>query len=381
MARGEAEVDRRPPARAPAKPKPPARSAPPQYTKVFGDALVRECERDERVVGITAAMNSGTGSRSCRRRCPTATSTSASPSSRPCSSRPACAAGRARSRRSTRRSCSARSTRSSTTSAYRPDSHVLHGPRRARRRRRPDAPWRVRHRLPAPAAEHHADGAARRGDARPHAPHRAAPRAGPSRSATRAARRSASAADCRERSRSARARSCARASAWRSSATAWRAPGAGRRRPAGRARPGRHRRRRPLREAARHRPDGPARGRARAARDRRGGRVRGRLRLGVWEALSDPARSRRGSCASACPDRYVTHGAPSSCTRRSASRPRRSPSASRPRPSRASARYAAGRPRRGRTSGAVGAVRGAGERERDRRAAATRRGVSSSGGL
>ena len=36
-------------------------SPPPQYTKVFGDALVRECERDERVVGITAAMNSGTG--------------------------------------------------------------------------------------------------------------------------------------------------------------------------------------------------------------------------------------------------------------------------------------------------------------------------------
>jgi 1-deoxy-D-xylulose-5-phosphate synthase len=36
-------------------------SPPPQYTKVFGDALVRECERDDRVVGITAAMNSGTG--------------------------------------------------------------------------------------------------------------------------------------------------------------------------------------------------------------------------------------------------------------------------------------------------------------------------------
>src|SRR4030081_119858 len=34
---------------------------PPQYTTVFGNALVRECERDERVVGITAAMNSGTG--------------------------------------------------------------------------------------------------------------------------------------------------------------------------------------------------------------------------------------------------------------------------------------------------------------------------------
>jgi 1-deoxy-D-xylulose-5-phosphate synthase len=35
--------------------------SPPQYTQVFGEALVRECERDERVVGITAAMNSGTG--------------------------------------------------------------------------------------------------------------------------------------------------------------------------------------------------------------------------------------------------------------------------------------------------------------------------------
>ena len=35
--------------------------AQPQYTQVFGEALVRECERDRRVVGITAAMNSGTG--------------------------------------------------------------------------------------------------------------------------------------------------------------------------------------------------------------------------------------------------------------------------------------------------------------------------------
>ncbi len=39
---------------APAKP-------PPQFTQVFGEALLRECERDQRVVGITAAMNSGTG--------------------------------------------------------------------------------------------------------------------------------------------------------------------------------------------------------------------------------------------------------------------------------------------------------------------------------
>jgi 1-deoxy-D-xylulose-5-phosphate synthase len=40
---------------------PPAKPAPPQYTQVFGDALVEEVRRDRRVVGITAAMNSGTG--------------------------------------------------------------------------------------------------------------------------------------------------------------------------------------------------------------------------------------------------------------------------------------------------------------------------------
>jgi 1-deoxy-D-xylulose-5-phosphate synthase len=39
----------------------PAKAPAPQYTQVFGEALVRECERDSRVVGITAAMNSGTG--------------------------------------------------------------------------------------------------------------------------------------------------------------------------------------------------------------------------------------------------------------------------------------------------------------------------------
>jgi 1-deoxy-D-xylulose-5-phosphate synthase len=41
--------------------KAPAGVARPQYTQVFGEALVRECERDRRVVGITAAMSSGTG--------------------------------------------------------------------------------------------------------------------------------------------------------------------------------------------------------------------------------------------------------------------------------------------------------------------------------
>ena len=38
-----------------------AQAAPPQYTQVFGDAMVDEVRRDRRVVGITAAMNSGTG--------------------------------------------------------------------------------------------------------------------------------------------------------------------------------------------------------------------------------------------------------------------------------------------------------------------------------
>jgi 1-deoxy-D-xylulose-5-phosphate synthase len=41
--------------------KPPAPSAPPQYTKVFANAMVAEAQADERVIGITAAMAGGTG--------------------------------------------------------------------------------------------------------------------------------------------------------------------------------------------------------------------------------------------------------------------------------------------------------------------------------
>ncbi len=41
--------------------KPPGGSPPPAYTTVFGNALLAECRRDARVIGITAAMNSGTG--------------------------------------------------------------------------------------------------------------------------------------------------------------------------------------------------------------------------------------------------------------------------------------------------------------------------------
>ncbi len=55
IANGAPAVAAQPAPSASVKPKPP------QYTQVFGEALVRECRRDERVIGITAAMNSGTG--------------------------------------------------------------------------------------------------------------------------------------------------------------------------------------------------------------------------------------------------------------------------------------------------------------------------------
>jgi 1-deoxy-D-xylulose-5-phosphate synthase len=41
--------------------KPPAAGSPPQYTQVFGDAIVAEARRNPRVIGITAAMAGGTG--------------------------------------------------------------------------------------------------------------------------------------------------------------------------------------------------------------------------------------------------------------------------------------------------------------------------------
>ncbi|HET6507516.1 MAG TPA: 1-deoxy-D-xylulose-5-phosphate synthase [Baekduia sp.] len=54
-------TNRAPTVTVPSSTSTPATPAPPQYTKVFGDALVEEVRRDRRVVGITAAMNSGTG--------------------------------------------------------------------------------------------------------------------------------------------------------------------------------------------------------------------------------------------------------------------------------------------------------------------------------
>ena len=49
------------PAKSSSNGKTASKPSPPAYTEVFGKALVRECQRDERVLGITAAMNSGTG--------------------------------------------------------------------------------------------------------------------------------------------------------------------------------------------------------------------------------------------------------------------------------------------------------------------------------
>ena len=95
--------------------------------------------------------------------------------------------------------------------------------------------------------------------------------------------------------------------------------GARGRRAAGRARARRDGRRRPLRQADRRRAAGPARRRARPARDGRGGRARRRLRLGrVGDALRG-RRSRRASCASACPTATSPTASRRCCTRRSAS--------------------------------------------------------------
>ena len=92
-----------------------AKVAPPQYTQVFGEALVRECRRDHRIVGITAAMPRRHRPGALSEDAPTASSMLASPSSTPSPSRRAWR-WRATVRwwPSTRPSSSAPTTRSST---------------------------------------------------------------------------------------------------------------------------------------------------------------------------------------------------------------------------------------------------------------------------
>ena len=161
--------------RLPAAKAPKSRSAtpaPPQYTQVFGEALVEEARRDERVVGITAAMNSGTGlehpparaarpllRRGDRRTAGGAVRLGALAAGRQAGGGDLFDLPAARLRPDRPRRVPAEAQR-----------HVRDGPRRARRRRRSHAPRGVRHRLPALPAQHRADGAARRGDARAHAP-------------------------------------------------------------------------------------------------------------------------------------------------------------------------------------------------------------------
>ena len=199
-------------------------AAPPQYTQVFGEALVAECERDTRVVGITAAMNSGTGLNLLQKAMPERYFDVGIAEQQAL----LFAAGLAL--QGARPVAAIYST-----FLQRAYDQIVHDV--------------CLQQLPVVLAmdraglvgddgpTHHgvfdiaylrclpnidADGAARRGDARAHAPHRAAPRrrAGrPALPARRGGRRAAPgrAASC---SRSAPARSCARASASRSSATA-----------------------------------------------------------------------------------------------------------------------------------------------------------------
>ncbi len=100
--------------------KPPAAGAPPQYTQVFGEAIVAEAERDERVVGITAAMAGGTGLQKLADERPGQYyDVGIAEQNAVLLASGLALQGRSRSARSTRPSFSAPTTRSSTTSACR----------------------------------------------------------------------------------------------------------------------------------------------------------------------------------------------------------------------------------------------------------------------
>jgi 1-deoxy-D-xylulose-5-phosphate synthase len=130
--------------------KPPAPGSPPQYTKVFAEAMVAEAERDERVIGITAAMAGGTGLQKLADERPEqyydVGIAEQNAVDRP--RRLPAGAGR----------------------------DLRDGSRRPGRRRRPDPPRGLRHLLLPSDPERGPDGSARRGDAGPHAPHRGRPR-------------------------------------------------------------------------------------------------------------------------------------------------------------------------------------------------------------
>ena len=123
MARRQARVDRERHRGAEEEAEPAgkrAEPAPPQYTTVFGEALVEECRRDERVMGITAAMNSGTGLNLLQKALPERYyDVGIAEQHAVLFAAGLALEGRSRWRRSTRPSSSAATTRSSTTSASR----------------------------------------------------------------------------------------------------------------------------------------------------------------------------------------------------------------------------------------------------------------------
>ncbi len=292
VARRQAEVDRERARRGRARSRPAkAAASPPQYTEVFGRALVEEARRDPRVIGITAAMAGGTGLSMLAEELPGPVL-------------------RRRDRRAARRAVRGRAgargmkpvaaiystflqrgydqivARRLPAEAER---RVLHGPRRAGRRRRPDAPRQLRHLLPAAAPEHRRDGAARRGACSIHMLRTALAHDGPVAHPLPAWRRGRRAAARRE--------PAPIEIGTRRDARPGRAGGAGRLRDrvqlaldaaaALRDAGSPDRLRRSLRQAARRRAVALAGGGARTARDGRGERARRRLRLGGAGASVD----------------------------------------------------------------------------------------------